>query len=383
MISWLKFIHQKRQLKKQRLEDHKESFWNEKRKKIIISLAILTSVASFTVYTTQRIKWMGDDNGNLKAKNYYVSGQVLNAFRAILTNFIHPEIPIMAPLHGLQWAIYNKGIKQLPADDGEIGIWQNQWFHNHYSKKNRKELFLRNSKPTKTFRTRLDQWWFSLESMATGSYADKQMEEEHYYLDYTSLALSYLLKHGFYAHHKAGSAHSLALIPKHVERSRLLSNWLWELQGKWNKSQNTLDFLNKNPKLEAMYLTVLQHMLIRYFQGTINQNRFSCDDVSIQRYVKARKQFVEPEEGRPAYKRMRNIKEANRLLDWSVDNPNSRSIRYVLGHYCGIAVVGDENNSKYAFWAKHDGQTPDQEAEDRAKLNFYDEIIILESQFND
>lgn len=382
-LSWFNHVRQKRKAEKQSIEQKKVLFWSKKRKKVAISLAIFVSAVSLTIYAKERIKWMGDDNGNLGAKNYYVSGQVLNSFRTILTNFVHPEIPVMAPLRSLQWVIYNQGVDQLPVNDGEVGVWQNQWFHNHYSKKNRQELFLKNNKPTETFRARLDQWWFCLESMATGSYADKQMEEEHYYLDYPSLALSYYFHKGFYANHYAGSAHKLALIAKHVERAKILSNWLWELQPKWQQSSKTMAFIKNNPKLEAMYLYVLQAELTHYLQGTINQHQFSCDNIAIRRYVKARQQFVEPENGRPAYKRMKSGDQANRLYNWSIDNAQARSIRYVLRHYCGVEVVGKEDNSRYASWAKHDGQTPDQESEDRAKLNFQDEIKILERQFNE
>lgn len=382
-LAWVNHVRKKRKAQKQEIENEPGSFWNKQRKKTTLLLAILISTASVTVYVNQRIKWMGDDNGNLKAKNYYVSGQVLNSFRSILTNFIHPEIPIMAPLRGLQWAIYNQGVKQLPENDGEIGVWQNQWFHYHYSKKNRQELFLKNHKPTETMRARLDQWWFCLESMATSTYADKQMKEEHYYLDFPSLALSYLLKHGFYAQHKAGSAHSLAVIPEHVERAKLLSGWLWDLQGKWQQSPKTMAFIKKNPKLEAMYLTVLQHMLIQYLQGAINQHQFSCDDRAIERYASARKQFVEPDIGTAAYKRMRNSAQAKRLYNWSVDNAQAQSIRYVLKHYCGIELVGQENLRELEPWAKMHNRTVEEQAEHEAKLNFNDEIKILEEQFNE
>ncbi len=356
-----------------------QPFWTTENSKRIRSIMALVAVASMTVYVNQRVKWMGEDNANLTAKEYYVSGQVLNAFRAMLTTFIHPEIPILAPLHWLQAAIYNQGIQQLPEKDGEKGVWQNQWFHYHYSKKDREELFIVNWRPTETMRARLDQWWNSLESMATGSYADRQMEEEHYYFDFTSLAMSYRLCKGYYASHYAGSEHKLALMPNHVERARLLSEWLWELQSKWRLSSKIMDFIEKNPRLEAMYLYVLQYELGHYLQGTINQHQFSCDNIAIERYVAARKQFVDPDNGIAAYKRMQNSEEAKRLYKLSVDKGSS--VRYVLHNYCRIEVAGKEDNSRYAEWAAIHKVTVDQEAEERAKANFQDEIKILEEQF--
>ena len=382
-VAWIKVIWQNRRAEEQKVGQQPEPFWNKKRKTTLRSIALLVSVACTVIYINQRVTWMGQDNANLKAKEYYVVGQVLNVFRGALTTFIHPEIPVMLPLRGLQRLIFSMGAIHLPENDGEIGVWQNQWFHNHYSKKNRKELFIQNSNPTDSMRALLDQWWGSLEAMATRPFVDKQMEEEHYYLDFPSLALSYYLKKGYFAHHYAGSQHSLALIPEHVERARLLSGWLWDLQGKWQQSVKTMAFVKKNPKLEAMYLFVLQAELIHYQQGLINQNQFTCDNIAVDRYVAARKQFVEPTSGRPAYVRMKNIKQAKRLYRWSIDGSQARSMRYVLRHYCGMEVVGKEDNSRYASRAKHYNRTQDQESEHAAKANFRQEIKILEEQFNE
>ncbi len=380
---WIKRTWQKGMAEGQEAEYQPGPFWDKKRKAVLRSVALLVSIASIVLYIDQRIKWMGQDNANLKAKEYYVAGQVLNTFRGALTAIIHPEIPVMAPLRGFQKLICNMGVKQLPENDGEIGVWQNQWFHHHYSKKNRKELFIRNENPTESMRDLVDQWWISLKVMAIGTFADQQMEEEHYYLDFPSLALSYYLKKGYFADHYAGSQHSLALMPKHVERARLLSTWLWDLQFKWQQSAKTMAFIKKHPKLEAMYLYVLQAEFIHYQQGLINQHQFTCDNIAAQRYARARQQFIEPASGRPAYLRMKSSEQAKRLYRWSIDSAQARSMRYVLRHYCGIEVVGKEDNSRYASWAKHHNRTSDQESEDAAKANFRKEIKILEEQFNE
>jgi hypothetical protein len=382
-VAWIRAGWQKDRAKEQDSGYQPEPFWNKKRRAVLRSMALLVSIACIFIYTGQRIKWMGKDNANLTAKEYYVAGQSLNAFRGALTTFIHPGIPVMAPLRWLQKLIYSTGAKYLPENDGEMGVWQNQWFHHHYSKKGRKELFIQNSKPTESMRMLVNQWWASLEIMATRPFADKQMEEEHYYLDYPSLALSYRLNKGYFAYHYAGSQHSLALIPKHVERARLLSGWLWALQGKWRKSAKTMAFIKKHPKLEAMYLYVLQAELIHYQQGLINQHQFTCDNIAVRRYVAARQQFIKPASGRPAYLRMKSYAQARRLYRWSVDGGQARSMRYVLRHYCGMEVVGKEDNSRYASSAKYHNRTPDQQSEHAAKMNFYDEIKILEEQFNE
>ncbi|NPA95640.1 MAG: hypothetical protein GXO58_09475, partial [Thermodesulfobacteria bacterium] len=211
-------------------------------------LIVACLVMMLTVYVLQLQKWTGKDNANLDAKQYWVPGQVLNGFRLVLTTFIHPEIPVMIPSNLLQQWIYDQGTKYLPENDGEIGVWQNSWFHYHYSRRDRKPLFIGKGSPSDLMVNILDRQWFCLETMATKPFADHQMEVEHYYRDYPSLALSYNLREGWYSGKLVASAARLAQMKKYVLRSRLLSQWLWELGEKWQTSEKTLRFLKKHPK---------------------------------------------------------------------------------------------------------------------------------------
>lgn len=362
-----------------------EPLWKAGDRKRIRSAIVIAIVASTTAYVNQRATWMGEDNANLKAKEYYVSGQVLNGFRQALTTVIHPDLFVMIPANALQWAIYYQGSKQLPANDGEIGVWQNAWFHSHYSKKGRRQLGLNSGESSDKMRHLLDQWWFCLKTMATRPFADKQMEEEHYLRDYPSLAFSYERCKGFYSHKKIGSAQRLAMIPEHVERARQLSAWLWELPSKWQASPKAREFNAANPKVVALLQTDLLLELISLIQGEIHERKFGCDNESVRRYVDARKEFVEPVDGLPAYKRMKEKDQGKWLHEIAIEDPGARSTKYIITHYCGIEVAGKEDNSKWMYVdvGKLHNRTPDEQSDNNAKLNYEEEVEILEEIFNE
>jgi len=359
--------------------------WKAGDRRRIRSAIVIAAVASMTVYINQRITWMGEDNANLEAKEYWVAGQVLNGFRQALTTVIHPDLFVMLPANALQWAIYYQGSKQLPANDGEIGVWQNVWFHSHYSKKGRRQLGLNSGESSDKMRRLLDQWWFCLETMATKNFADRQMEEEHYLRDYPSLAFSYERCKGFYSHKKIGSAQRLAMIPEHVERARQLSTWLWELPSKWQASPKAREFNAAHPKVVALLQADLLLELKSLIQGEIHERKFGCDNESVQRYVAARNEFVEPANGLPAYKRMKEKDQGGRLYNIVIDGPGARSTKYVINHYCRIEVAGKEDNNKreYVEIGKLHNRTADEHANFRATLNYKEEVEILEEQFNE
>lgn len=312
------------------------------------------------VYISQRTKWMGPDNAHLTAKEYYVTGQVLNAFRGIMTTSIHPEFPLMIPLNAWQQAIYEKGSKYLPTDDGEIAVWQNQWFHYHYTKKQRRALFTVNWEPSPETVKLLDLWWFCLEAMATRTFSDSKMEEERYYQDYISLAMAYSLNKGFYSGKILGSGNRMPKMSKHVDRSRGLSQWLWDLREKWRASESMKHFLKKHPKLLAMWQFETLFEFQDVIKGEIHERKFSCDNLSTQRLIIVRKEFTDPEKGVPAYRLMKGRNQAERLYNMTINAPSPRAIRYILKHYCGILLAGSVDFSYWESWANRRGTTAEE-----------------------
>lgn len=360
-------------------------FWMSVDFKRLRAACIIVLAASMTAYISQRIKWMGEDNANLKAKEYWVSGQVLNGFRQALTTVIHPDMFIMWPAEGLQRLIYGMGSWQLPENDGEIGVWQNVWFNYHYIKKGRRNLGVNTGESSNKMRRILDQWWFSLEAMGSRPFADRQMEEEHYLRDYPALAFWYRMYAGFYTKKLIASASRLANIPKHVERYSRLSKWLYELPTKWQSSVKARNFNATHPKVVALAQTALIRTLQALIQGEIYERKFSCTNESIQRYVAARKDFIDGINGLPAYKTMADRKQGDRLWRIAIDLPGARSAKYVIRYYCGIDVAGKEDNNKrqYIEIGKLLNRSPDEQADSRARANWDDEIKILEGQFDE
>jgi hypothetical protein len=289
----------------------------------------------------------------------------------------------MVPADLLQQWIYDRGTKCLPGTDGEIGVWQNSWFHYHYSRRGRRPLFFRKGKPSDIMVRMLDRQWFCLEIMATRPFADQQMKEEHYYRDYPGLALSYNLREGWYSGKLVASAHRLAQMEKYVRRSRLLSQWLWDLGEKWQTSEKTLRFLKKHPKLEALRLAVLLFELEDVIQGEIYSRSFACGNQSVQRYISLRKEFVEGDSDYPAYRRMKSMVQGRRLYEMVVQDGYAPSIKYVLKHYCGYEVAGEEDLKRYLRRAKSEKKIPSEVAEEVAKYNYLDEIKILEEMYSE
>ena len=342
-----------------------------------IALGII--VVCLTVYAVQRGKWMGKDNANLEAKEYWVAGQVLNGFRMVLTTAINPDVPIMVPLNWVQQKIYDEGVSFIPPKDGEIGVWNNAWFLYPYSRMNREPLMGR----YKLMTAFLDKAWFSLKAMATRPYADHQMEVEHYYRDFVALAVTYDLDRGWYSGSLFGSANRMAQMPKHVQRARDLSRWLLDLRKKWAASPKTKSFIDKHPKLLAMQQYVLSFELMYVIDGEIFAREFKCNDQAVQLYVKNRKEFVDSETGLAAYKRMKSKSQAKLLYKWMVNDYSSRSTKYVLKHFCGIMVAGKEDNSYDESFAKYEKMTAAEEAERSAMNNYSDEIRILREMFHE
>lgn len=146
----------------------------EKRKAAGIVVAMITLFFA-SVYIHQRIIWTGEDNANLNAKEYFVAGQPLNGIRQILCKYIHPENPTLLPLNLLQQLIYNQGVRYLPEDDGERGVWDDLWFYRYYIDGMKKPYGTNSYKPSHDMRRLLDRMYQSITIIATQPMADRQM----------------------------------------------------------------------------------------------------------------------------------------------------------------------------------------------------------------
>ena len=81
------------------------------------------------LYLKARVEWMGRDNGNLAAKEYWVAGQGEFAWRALWMHVGgHPETWVVLPFVRVQEWIYRRGYRLLPENDGERDVWSDIWF---------------------------------------------------------------------------------------------------------------------------------------------------------------------------------------------------------------------------------------------------------------
>ena len=345
--------------------------------KLMRNLAIFLICVMLTIFIGQRKKWAGADNAHLDAKQYWVAGQVLQGVRILLTSFIHPGFCLMTPLNSLQKLIFNRGIHFLPENDGERATWENAWFYYHYHRLHR-AAFLTVDWKGKSPATvaLLDRWWYCLENMATKPYADKQMEEEHYYQDYVNLAWSYSWYNALYTGSISGASARKAQHPEHVERSKKLAKWLTELGEKWQTTEKSRKLLVEFPKMEALAQYVLIRELETVIQGGIYNRHFDCEDSAIKQYVAIRQEFVKPASGLPAYRRMNERVAASTLYSWAIDG--QKSMKYVINHYCGYEVAGKEDASRYKMSGEMEGLTAEEEMLRTAKQIFRDEIKIIE-----
>lgn len=213
--------------------------------------------------------------------------------------------------------------------------------------------------------------------MATQPFADRKMEVNHYYRDFPSLAMAYSLEKGFYSGKMLGSAHELAKIPEYVDRSRKLSGWLWDLREKWKTSKDMLLFLVKHPKVDAISQFVTLFEISNVIHGEIYSREFDCNNQSIKRYVKLRKEFAEPDNKMPVYSRMKNREQRERLYRITIDAAYPRSIRYLIKYCCGVTPAGKVDFSYFESWARREGISAEEKSEMASRANFIDEIEIL------
>ena len=352
--------------------------WQRHRKVLLVAF-ILLFVFNVSLYLRQRSEWMGEDNANLIAKEYFVAGQVLNSYKAFLTTLFHPEWPFIVPLTKLQWMVYVRGASLLPENDGEVGVWQNMWFHYHFGKKDRHYFGVKQNRPSPKMVKILDQYWFCLETMATKSFADKEMREK-YLEGFAGLAFSYTLSDGFYSGMLLGSAQPMAKIPEMVQRTRLLVQWLNELRTKWKDSAKATRSVQNNPKMLVLSQLTLLINLYDMILGEIHAGKFNCNQSSIHQYVMMKKEFYSPDSGKPAYKKIQNRQERESIYHIAVNSAIARDTKYLIEHYCGFKVVGKIDYAVRLASLKN--ISPEEQEEFECRSSLREEINIIEDGTN-
>jgi hypothetical protein len=344
---------------------------------------MLFAALNLIVYLKQREEWMGDDNANFAAKEYYVAGQVLYFYRAVLSDCVYPgKYRIFSPLDWLQEQIYNQGIQYLPKDDGEIGVWTDVWLTYPYSKRLRIPYCHSGSVEVELpIRAAfLDRAWFSLQAMATRPFQDQQMYRQHYLRNFAGMAHYYAYRKYEYV---IDGRREYAQKPEYIARDEQLVGWLLELKKKWVKEASVQGFLNRHAKVEVMREVALMMELVDIMVGRIWTGKFDCSDPYFQLYADVRKEFSEDVDNiKPAILRMTNKKEARQFYYVVVNSEIGRFSKYVLKKYCGYEEIAGPADMR--LYTGRLGMTPEAFEEwDIRRAVFIPEIKLIEEQINE
>lgn len=368
---------------KRKVKDRKTGepiFMSKKEGKV--ALFLLSAFVFFNVFLYARLhsKWMGKDTAYPDAKEYFVAGQVVNAYRFFWFNLGAPDKfyvkPFVEPFNALQQKIYDQGVKYLPKEDGEIGIWTDLWFVYPWSKRFR---IPKAKNPWITTPARLaliKRAWFCVRTVATKPFADRQMYEEYYLRDFPGMAFYYSMYEEFYAGNRFGAARKLAQDPMHVARSKQLVAWCEELQRKWQASRYMRTFLKRHQEVEAILQVEMLEELEDVIDGEIWERQFKCDDPFILKYVEVRNEFVEGKGGMPFYRRIGSRVMSKELYDRVINAMQSRFTRRILNKYCGYEAAGKENLFFYRSLMK----TPEELIWERINSGFREELNLLKEQ---
>ncbi len=374
-----------RRLFRSRTISGKKPFITRRELRFAFFIFIAILVFNALVFMRQRSEWMGDDNAHMIAKEYWVSGQVLYLYRSVLTRLLHPENRLLLPLNALQESIFNRGSHYLPKNDGEIGIWINNWFIYPYAKRFRipkgYAAYTNKQKIAPMLVNFLDRVWFSIESMAVNPIADKQMYEQHYLRNFAGMVHYYAYFKRGYAPGNSGSDFYLCKIPKYIHRSELLVTWLGDLKDRWRESGPTQEFLKQHPVVAVFRQVAVAIACDFIIQGRINSEAFSCNDPYWGIYARVRKEFLVGEPEKPApYQMMQDREKAKKFYYIVIQSVGAKFNYYIFQRYCGKKLPGKVD------WAYDKrGRTKGQSLDDAIRYNlsmYREEFKKLEEQFN-
>lgn len=333
---------------------------------------------NISLYCKQRVEWMGEDNGNLTAKEYWIAGQVVYGYRYVFCQFKHPDRAFIQPFTWLQEWIYHEGVQYLPENDGEIGVWTDIWFVYPYSKQSRITIGSSGYKPSPRMIALVERAWFTIEKEATGGWADYQMKTQHYFRNFPGQAFYYVTNKGFLTGKKVGS-HTLYVQDQHLlARDRKLLGWLAALPEQWQTTAKTVSFIKQNQKIEALRQITMLRETGDLIYGSIFQKTFTCNSGEIKSYIALREALVANKE--TVLLRMADKSQGRTLYNLAVNTEAARYLRYSLKRFCRLEAAGEEDMRKYR--GARQGQTPEEWHDERLRGLFPDETKILEEMYH-
>lgn len=312
-------------------------------KRLINRKVCLYFVISFVafhalLYVRLRVEFMGEDNANFQAKEYFVAGQVVNAPLTIASRFIHPENVLLKPYWALQEMVYTKGIQHLPEKDGEKAVWRQKWFLHPYIRNQHSTKDETNFAYSPDMVRLLNDIWQSMEIMATSTYVDSQMQYEQYYRNFPGMASYWTINRSQYLEKSYGSGRKMAQDPLFISRFEQLVAWLLELEEKWQTSDYTRELIDEHPIIRVLQQGGIMGNLFLLLQADILHRRFSCENPHTLLYRDVRNSFAGPKS--PLFS-MSPLKQKGHKEGY-VDSGFAHFYKRILKQYCGYDVAGKE-----------------------------------------
>jgi hypothetical protein len=348
----------------------------EKRKKVV-GVAMLVTLFSTGLYAHQRFTWMGEDNANLVAKEYFVAGQPLSVLRQTLCGFLNPENCLLVPLNALQRIIYEKGTHHLPKEDGEIGVWEDLWFHYPYIKRMHVPYGTSKVKPSPKMRQLLDRVYASIEIMSTQPFADLEMERRYALFNLPRAAFYFSINNGYYTDRKIGSRRPMLKQTQYVSQVDQLYRWMVELKQRWISAGMYGTIKRDMPKVEVTRQLLAIHFGGDVIYSSIFHGGFSCSHPLIPEYLEIRRDFTDPESPDYVWGRLheRQKDQAELLYGMAIDSQSVSFNKYLLEKYCGLDVPGEER-----FYSSRDKAFSRKMIISRLKSGFKQEIELIEEE---
>ncbi len=333
-----------------------------------VAIYLLVCFVGFHAMLYVKLRWefMGEDNANLVAKEYFVAGQMVNAPLSIGSRFIHPENLLLKPYWLLQEKIYEVGIEYLPEKDGEKAVWRQKWFLHPYVRNHHKTKDWTNLKYSPDMVELLDDIWQAMEVMATSDFADSQMQYNQYYRNFPGMASYWTINKDQYFEKSFGSAWLMAEDSFLIDRTAQLVSWLMELEEKWQETEYTQGLINEHPIIRVLHQGTLMGSFFMLIHKDIINKSFRCENDYVLMYRDVRNRFAAPKSplfSLPSQKR-KGHKEAY------IDSEYAHFFKRTLKQYCGYEIAGKE---KPSMFDSHDSSV---------RHLFKKEYVILEEIFH-
>ncbi|SCY67631.1 hypothetical protein [Desulfoluna spongiiphila] len=313
-------------------------FLSKNKIKMVFWPLCVVCVVNVIIYNSQRNEWIRKDAHHTIAREYFVAGQVVNAFRSMTVRFVHPENKLLYPYNLLQEIIFNRGVRYLPANDGEAGVWVDLWFVGTYSR----SFYLTRDEsgtgktPHDMIRL-IDLSWYSINKCMTNSFESKKMEEVHFMRNIPRMLFYYSLYKNYSIGIIFGSRESALSDEVLNYRINKIAKWTGQIRIAWNNSEYMKVNIDQHPKLEAT-LSIVELLQLRdIIYKQIRDGVFDCSDTSVLKYKEIMEDLIlNP---KSSLRKVKNRTQRKRLFvlamkPYAADFLND----YVLKKHCGYPI---------------------------------------------